>query len=50
MGTHESLLAENGLYAEIYNAQFEKYNEGVMDDYIPTDDEIAASLAKCPKF
>ena len=24
MGTHESLLAENGLYAEIYNAQFQK--------------------------
>ncbi|MCQ2472730.1 MAG: TrpB-like pyridoxal phosphate-dependent enzyme [Saccharofermentans sp.] len=29
---------------------YQKYNEGVMDDYIPTDDEIAASLAKCPKF
>ena len=29
---------------------YEKYNDGVMDDYIPTDEEIAASLAKLPKI
>jgi tryptophan synthase beta chain len=29
---------------------YQKFNDGVMDDYIPTDDEIAASLAKCPKI
>ena len=29
---------------------YQKYNDGVMDDYIPTDEEIAASLAKCPKL
>ncbi|MCR4704269.1 MAG: TrpB-like pyridoxal phosphate-dependent enzyme [Saccharofermentans sp.] len=29
---------------------YQKYNDGVMDDYIPTDDDIAASLAKCPKL
>ncbi|MBR3342096.1 MAG: TrpB-like pyridoxal phosphate-dependent enzyme [Clostridiales bacterium] len=29
---------------------YQKYNDGVMDDYIPTDDDIAASLAKCPKI
>lgn len=29
---------------------YQKYNDGVMDDYIPTDEDIAASLAKCPKL
>ena len=29
---------------------YQKYNDGVMDDYIPTDDDIAASLAQCPKI
>ena len=29
---------------------YQKFNDGVMDDYIPTDDDIAASLAKCPKI
>ncbi|MBR4948234.1 MAG: TrpB-like pyridoxal phosphate-dependent enzyme [Clostridiales bacterium] len=29
---------------------YQKYNDGVMDDYIPTDDDIAASLAQCPKL
>ena len=29
---------------------YQKYNDGVMDDYIPTDDDIAKSLAQCPKF
>ena len=28
---------------------YQKYNDGVMDDYIPTDEDIAKSLAKCPK-
>ena len=28
---------------------YEKYNDGEMTDYIPTDEEIAASIAKCPK-
>ena len=28
---------------------YQKYNDGVMDDYIPTDDDIAKSLAQCPK-
>ena len=29
---------------------YQKYNDGIMDDYIPTDDDIAASLAQCPKL
>jgi len=29
---------------------YQKYNDGVMDDYIPTDEEIAKSLAQCPKI
>ena len=29
---------------------YQKYNDGVMDDYIPTDEDIAASLAQCPKI
>ncbi len=29
---------------------YQKYNDGQMEDYIPTDEEIAASLAKCPKI
>ena len=29
---------------------YQKFNDGVMTDYIPTDDEIAASLAKLPKM
>jgi len=29
---------------------YQKYNDGVMDDYIPTDDDIARSLAQCPKI
>ena len=27
---------------------YQKYNDGVMSDYIPTDDEIAESLSKLP--
>lgn len=27
---------------------YQKYNDGVMEDYIPTDEEIKASLAKLP--
>ena len=29
---------------------YQKYNDGVMDDYIPTDDDIAKTLAQCPKL
>ena len=29
---------------------YQKYNDGEMDDYIPTDEEIAKSLAQCPKI
>ena len=29
---------------------YQKYNDGQMEDYIPTDEEIAASLANCPKI
>ena len=28
---------------------YEQYNNGTMNDYIPTDEEIAANLAKLPK-
>ena len=28
---------------------YQKFNDGVMSDYIPTDEEIAESLAKLPK-
>lgn len=29
---------------------YQKFNDGVMDDYIPTDDDIAKSLSQCPKI
>ena len=29
---------------------YQKYNDGQMEDYIPSDEEIAASLANCPKI
>jgi tryptophan synthase beta chain len=29
---------------------YQRFNDGAMSDYIPTDAEIAASLAKTPKF
>ncbi len=29
---------------------YQQFNDGTMTDYIPTDEEIAASLAKLPKF
>ncbi len=35
-------------YFDMY--AYAKFNDGVMSDYIPTDDEIAASLAKLPRF
>ncbi len=28
---------------------YEKFHEGQMDDYIPTDEELAAYAAKLPK-
>ncbi len=28
---------------------YQKFNDGLMEDYIPTDDEIKASLSKLPK-
>ncbi len=29
---------------------YQRFNDGVMTDYIPTDDEIAAAVAKLPKI
>ncbi len=29
---------------------YQKFNDGIMDDYIPTDDDIKASLAKLPQL
>ncbi len=29
---------------------YQKFNDGIMDDYCPTDEEIAASLSNCPKI
>ena len=29
---------------------YQKYHEGKMQDYIPTDEELAASFAKLPKM
>ncbi len=29
---------------------YQKYNDGEMENYIPTDEEIAESIAKCPKI
>lgn len=29
---------------------YQKFNDGVMDDYIPSDEDIAKSLAQCPKI
>ena len=28
---------------------YKQFNDGTMEDYVPTDDEINASLANCPK-
>ena len=28
---------------------YQKYNDGEMENYIPTDEELAASIAQCPK-
>ena len=35
-------------YFDMY--AYQKYNDGQMGDYIPTDAEIAESLAKLPKL
>ena len=35
-------------YFDMY--AYEKFNDGKMGDYIPTDEEIAASLSKLPKM
>lgn len=35
-------------YFDLY--AYEKFNNGTMSDYIPSDDEIARSLDKCPKL
>ena len=35
-------------YFDMY--AYEKFNDGKLGDYIPTDEEIAASLAKLPKM
>ena len=29
---------------------YQKYNDGLMDDYIPTDEDLKASIAKLPKI
>ena len=29
---------------------YQQYNDGTMEDYVPTDEEIARSLSECPKF
>ena len=35
-------------YFDMY--AYEKFNDGKMEDYIPTDEEIAKSLAKLPNI
>ena len=35
-------------YFDMY--AYQKFNDGVMSDYIPTDEEIAKSLEKVPKI
>ena len=35
-------------YFDMY--AYEKYNDGIMSDYIPTDEEIEKSLSKLPQF
>jgi tryptophan synthase beta chain len=34
-------------YFDLY--AYKNFNEGTMNDYIPTDEEIAAALAKLPE-
>ena len=29
---------------------YQKFNDGIMGDYVPTDEEIAKSLAQCPQI
>ena len=33
-------------YFDMY--AYQKFNDGIMEDYIPTDEEIAKALAKLP--
>ena len=35
-------------YFDMY--AYQKFNDGIMSDYIPTDEEIEKSLAELPKF
>ena len=35
-------------YFDLY--AYQKFNDGQMDDYIPTDEELAASFAKLPEL
>ena len=35
-------------YFDLY--AYAKFNDGTLEDYIPSDEEIAASIAKLPKF
>ena len=34
-------------YFDMY--AYHKYNDGQMSDYVPSDEELAASMAKLPK-
>ncbi len=34
-------------YFDMY--AYQKYNDGQMSDYVPSDEELAASMAKLPK-
>ena len=35
-------------YFDMY--AYQRYNDGEMSDYVPTDEELAASFAKLPKI
>ena len=35
-------------YFDMY--AYQKFNDGIMSDYIPTDEEIEKSIAELPKF
>ena len=49
-GEHKNIVI--GLTGTGYFDMFayQRFNDGAMSDYIPTDEELAASLAKTPKF
>ena len=48
--TRHSLKLLNSYEIKKPLISYQKFNDGVMSDYVPTDEQIEKALAKCPKF